>query len=133
MWSGWSFHVRGCFSRVIIVGRPRPRLTLYFYLLDVVDRIIVRPAAVEFLVHMALAAGASSVNSLAEDGLVDREPRTREDQMSDGAPAMSRSEHVGKQGSDIAIRHQRVERFSITGAQLDLQWRRQQLDPHFCL
>jgi hypothetical protein len=123
----------GCGSPYpFIVGRLihlSPPLAFLIFLLIiivvviVVDRIIVRPAAVEFLVHMALAAGASSVNSLAEDGLVDRDVRTREENMSDAAAAMSRSEHVGKQGSNIAIRHQRVERFSITGAQLDLQWR----------
>jgi serine/threonine protein kinase len=106
--------------------RPSPSHSFFLLLcifLVVVDRIIVRPAAVEFLVHMALASGAASINSLAEDGLVDRDARTREEHMSDGATAMSRSEHVGKQGSNIGIRHQRVEKYSITGAQLDLQWR----------
>jgi serine/threonine protein kinase len=77
---------------------------------------------------MSLAAGVASVNSLAEEGLEQRNK-------SIGAPSnggvphsMSRSEHIpsttdnGKHAT-IAIRHQRVEKVSVTGAQLDLQWR----------
>ena len=35
---------------------------------------------------------------------------------------MSKSEHLPK-GRSAVIRHQRLEKFSVTGAQLDLQWR----------
>jgi len=75
---------------------------------------------------MALAAGAAAVNSLSEAGLMDRDARAARNQSSDNTSSFSRSEHVGKTGGSIAIRHQRVERFSITGAQLDLQWREMQ-------
>jgi serine/threonine protein kinase len=87
-----------------------------------IRRIVVRPTAVEFLVHMSLAAGGASVNSLAEDGLIDREALSRKDDNEKIVKSMSRSEHVPRK-EDIAIRHQRVERYSITGAPLDLQWR----------
>jgi serine/threonine protein kinase len=94
----------------------------------VLSRIVVRPTSVEFLVHMTLAAGVASVNSLAEDGLLDRHHHHHHTSDSNHHPAMmvSQSEHIGAHidpGPPIAIRHQRVERFSVTGAQLDLQWR----------
>lgn len=101
------------------------------------SRIVMRPAAVEFLVHMSLCAAIASVNSLAEDGLIDRplvpagisspwivSPSTG------SSTTMSRSEHVG--GRELgaagagAIRHHRVDHTSITGARLDLQWRQLQ-------
>jgi hypothetical protein len=104
-----------------------------------VFRIIMRPTAVEFLVHLSLSAAVASVNSLAEEGLVDK-ALSRIQQMSEnnttsnggvaisgtpiggsGAP-MSRSEHVIAPRTAV-IRHQRVEKVSVTGAQLDLQWR----------
>jgi serine/threonine protein kinase len=74
---------------------------------------------------MSLAAGAASVNSLSEDGLLDRDTGSVE--QPPGLPSVSRSEHVPRTqqraNNNIGIRHQRVERVSITGAQLDLQWR----------
>jgi hypothetical protein len=96
-----------------------------------------RPTAVEFLVHLSLSAAVASVNSLAEEGLVDK-ALSRIQQMSEndtsnggvisgtpiggtGAP-MSQSEHVPSPRTAV-IRHQRVEKVSVTGAQLDLQWR----------
>ena len=82
-----------------------------------------RPAAVEFLVHMSLAAGASSINSLAEEGLLDKPSNVSASSVESPQVRLSQSEHVAQSGGDIAIRHQRVERFSVTGAQLDLQWR----------
>ena len=36
-----------------------------------ISRIIMMPTAVEFLVHLSLSAAVASVNSLAEEGLVD--------------------------------------------------------------
>jgi hypothetical protein len=80
-----------------------------------------RTTAVEFLVHMSLAAAIASVNSLSEDGLIDGLPSNR--QLSPIPPAISQSEHIPSSNNNHVIRHQRVERFSVTGAQLDLQWR----------
>lgn len=126
-----------------------------------IRRIIVRPTSVEFLVHMALAAGVASVNSLSEDGLLDRggagagwslpngAGAPANYQSGRGAPSpaapgalLSQSEHVfggglassdaplhvrasatSSQGSLGSLRHRRADRVSVTGAQLDLQWR----------
>lgn len=102
-----------------------------------------KTTAVEFLVHMSLAAAVASVNTLAEDGLMDGNAGNRRqlmmnhhNNMSSSAsiipPAISHSEHVPSSSSMIAntmmmnnatIRHQRMERVSVTGAQLDLQWK----------
>jgi serine/threonine protein kinase len=75
-----------------------------------------RPTAVEFLVHLSLSAAVAAVsNFTAEDAEEDKNSR------------MSRSEHVPRTKSAenvaVPIRHQQVDKFSITGAQLDLQWR----------
>ena len=95
-------------------------------------RILVKPPAVEFLVHMALSEGVASVNSLAEDGLAERSPEKATTAMKNLQPPISHSEHLpmtssgdelNHDGAGIAIRHQRMDRFSVTGAQLDLQWR----------
>jgi serine/threonine protein kinase len=80
---------------------------------------------------MALAAGVAAVNSLSEDG--------HETQRKTGAPivrttgdigGLSQSEHIPSTATEteahaglVAIRHPRVEKYSVTGAQLDLQWR----------
>jgi hypothetical protein len=37
-----------------------------------IRRIVLRPAAVEFLIHMSLSAAVASVNALSTDGLIDR-------------------------------------------------------------
>lgn len=86
-----------------------------------------RPTAVEFLVHMSLCAAVASVNSLAEDGLIDRNTNnkvkgTQSASPRPGAP-ISRSDHSGLTPQQAVIPHQRVEHTSITGARLDLQWR----------
>jgi hypothetical protein len=90
-----------------------------------------RPAAVEFLVHMSLCAAVASVNSLAEDGLLDRHlvPGGKGDSSSAATgTTLSHSEHIGGNdgGKPVAIRHHRVDHTSITGAKLDLQWRQLQ-------
>ena len=87
-----------------------------------------RPTAVEFLVHLSLSAAVASVNSLAEEGLMDRDSSrlSAGDNTSDGnrGASMSRSEHVpAARNANAVITHQRVERYSVTGAQLDLVWR----------
>jgi len=71
---------------------------------------------------MSLASGVAAVNSLSEDGLLDRassaaalDARTNRH--------VSRSEHLVENTESIALRHQRVDRVSVTGAQLDLHWR----------
>jgi serine/threonine protein kinase len=87
-----------------------------------------RPTAVEFLVHLSLSAAVASVNSLAEEGLVDRDSSrlSAGDNTADGSrgATISRSEHVpAARNANAVITHQRVERYSVTGAQLDLVWR----------
>jgi len=72
---------------------------------------------------MSLSAGVSSINSLSEDGLLDRPSRTSSLDARNIPGNLSRSESGPTRGSSHGIRHQRVERFSVTGAQLDLQWR----------
>jgi len=108
-----------------------------------IRRVVVRPSSVEFLVHMSLAAGVASVNSLSETGHLDREPGKkgsrnsssdelagkRKTSSSPAIPAtISRSEHVPAKHDNpsIQILHQRVDNASITGAPLDLQWRQLQ-------
>ena len=91
-----------------------------------------KPAAVEFLVHMSLCAAIASVNALSTDGLIDRVTTsgsknnlTASGSRQSGAP-ISQSEHLGSRPpgrSAPAIRHHRVDHTSITGARLDLQWR----------
>lgn len=82
---------------------------------------------------MSLAAGVASVNSLAEDGLIDHlagedEPLSNAELL---PQSLSKSEHLPRSiGSSndryTMIRHQRVEKVSVTGAPLDLQWRQLQ-------
>eukprot|EP00970_Alexandrium_tamarense_P018706 scaffold13361_cov259-Alexandrium_tamarense.AAC.4 len=64
-----------------------------------------RPQAVEFLVHMALATAAAAVNSLAEDVMVDELPKlqfdssvTSEDERYQGGTGaqISKSAHIGE-------------------------------------
>lgn len=105
-------------------------------------RIVMIPAAVEFLVHMSLCAAVAAVNSLAEDGLIDRplgpsgETKTSST-VSPGSSCttLSRSEQVGVEElnkvassttTTTSIRHHKVDHTSITGARLDLQWRQLQ-------
>lgn len=114
-------------------------LTIIFFS---IRRIVMRTTAVEFLVHIALGAAVSAVNSLAEDGLLDRptaavdqgmHSSSPQDATGDGHHSFSRSEHIPNTHGDIhhdtvvsTMRHQRVEKVSITGARLDLQWRQLQ-------
>ena len=96
--------------------------------------------------HMSLAAGVASVNSLAEDGLMDAQLLlSNADSLMNGThlrrssellPQMSKSEHIPTHGANddgdsssgkyATIRHQQVGKVSVTGAQLDLQWRQMQ-------
>ncbi|KAG7349728.1 protein tyrosine kinase [Nitzschia inconspicua] len=100
-----------------------------------IRRIVMTPAAVEFLVHMSLCAAVASVNSLAEDGLIDRPLGSIGKGMTSSSPSpnststtLSRSEHVGANDAAQAatIHYHRADRTSITGAKLDLQWRQLQ-------
>jgi len=90
-------------------------------------RIIMRPAAVEFLVHMSLSAAVSAVNSLAEDGLIDRPVGviTLEEPGSRRGVSLSKSERP-LSGDRIPVRYPGSENTSITGGRLDLQWRQLQ-------
>jgi len=90
-----------------------------------IRRNIMRSAAVEFLVHVSLAAAVASVNNLAEDGLIDK-IQQREPGMADSDRIMSQSLHA----PSSRLEEEKVNRYtrvsdtqSITGARLDLQWR----------
>jgi serine/threonine protein kinase len=87
---------------------------------------VVKPTSVEFLVHMSLAAGVASVNSLAEEGLEHRSGILDRDHKVNSGNLMSRSEHIpttAKNGEKQTVRHRHAEKVSVTGAPLDLQWR----------
>jgi serine/threonine protein kinase len=109
-----------------------------------IRRIILRPAAVEFLVHMSISAGVTSVNSLSTDGLLDRTDVPESDGTAIGShsfhnasaeayrnSALSKTTDGRRSKSDVhanrppssLIRYQRADKTSITGARLDLQWR----------
>jgi len=98
-----------------------------------IRRIIMKTTAVEFLVHISLGAAVASVNSLAEDGLLDR-PAALDSSVGNSinlSRAGIRSEHVGGDRAHHStvvstMHHQRMEKVSITGAKLDLQWRQLQ-------
>lgn len=103
-------------------------LTVIFFS---IRRIIMKPQAVEFVVHMALAAAVASVNNLAEDGLVDREvnrtmtqlPQSNQVAMSQSnRTTLSRSEHI-PQSQSMVRPTQYNHQLSVTGGRLDLQWR----------
>jgi len=106
-----------------------------------IRRAIMKPQAVEFLVHMSLATAAAAVNSLAEEVMVDETPKLRLDaSMSDHDPRnlvpqkLSRSAHVGNNHhharhhphghkQSVSVSRDGPHRiFSVTGAQLNLQW-----------
>lgn len=111
------------------------------------DRIMVRPAAVEYLVHVALAAGVASVNSLSQDSSMERDHLNNNKNSNNVLPnnnKMSAKGSGGLSASDpnhtagisdpskdtespgIAIRHHRPDQYSVRGAKLDLQWRQLQ-------
>lgn len=103
-----------------------------------IRRAIMKPQAVEFLVHMSLATAAAAVNSLAEEVMVDEMPKLRLDaSVSDRDPRypavaqkLSHSAHVGdgthhpshKSSVSISREHGPHRIYSVTGAQLNLQW-----------
>ncbi|KAL7581060.1 hypothetical protein ACA910_005863 [Epithemia clementina (nom. ined.)] len=94
-----------------------------------VRRVVVRPSSVEFLVHMALAAGVASVNSMEEMGYGERRQVDQESRRIDFEPALStsRSDHGPHEPNDgMAIQQHRTANTSVTGAPLDLQWRQLQ-------
>lgn len=95
-----------------------------------------KPQAVEFLVHMSLSTVVTAVNSLAEEVLVD-EPQTLRFDASVGehdpryaasVQKLSKSEHVRDNHLPEQVHKAPISRdgphriFSVTGAQLDLQW-----------
>ena len=100
-------------------------------------RAIMKPQAVEFLVHMSLATAAAAVNSLAEEVMVDDDtPRMRRTShsSSDSRQPLSRSvSHFDNQHADpnhpsykpsVSVSRERGPHriVSVTGAQLNLQW-----------
>eukprot|EP00536_Pseudo-nitzschia_multiseries_P018816 jgi/Psemu1/230355/e_gw1.3162.5.1 len=90
-------------------------------------RIIHKPPAVEFLIHMSLSAAVTSVNNLDTDGLLDRVQGVPTDE--DGRVAIaprSNKDSNNRQLSkttDGSLAYQRANKTSITGARLDLQWK----------
>jgi hypothetical protein len=117
---GWLV---GCDYSSFVVHHLRFSLFVSISTNTTATRIVMRPQAVEFLVHMSLCAAVASVNSLAEDCLVARSASSQPEDSDSGQQApMSRSEHITTPRTAV-IRHQRVEHTSITGAKLDLQWR----------
>jgi len=104
-----------------------------------IRRIVLRPAAVEFLIHMSLSAAVTAVNALSTDGLIDRPPTNLDGDMlpkrntrslsssAAGGPfaaaanGLSRTSYNTQRPSSISYR--RPEKTSVTGARLDLQWR----------
>ncbi len=106
-----------------------------------IRRIVLRPAAVEFLIHMSLSAAVTSVNALSTEGLIDRPPSSILDEPKAGgrntrslsssaaggpfpertANGLSRTSYNTQRPSSISYR--RPEKTSVTGARLDLQWR----------
>ncbi|KAL7541284.1 hypothetical protein ACHAXR_011179 [Thalassiosira sp. AJA248-18] len=104
-----------------------------------IRRAIMKPQAVEFLVHMSLASATAAVNSLAEDVMVDEMPKLQFDasvgehdpRYPVAAHKLSRSAHVGNNHSPSAFPPHKsvsVSRdgphriYSVTGAQLNIQW-----------
>mmetsp|Transcript_13149 Transcript_13149/g.28423 ORF Transcript_13149/g.28423 Transcript_13149/m.28423 type:complete len:831 (+) Transcript_13149:398-2890(+) len=105
-----------------------------------IRRAIMKPQAVEFLVHMSLATAAAAVNSLAEEVMVDEMPKLRldasisdHDECPAGSHKLSKSAHVGDnhhhpqhhpshKSISVSPRHGPHRVYSVTGAQLNLQW-----------
>lgn len=93
-----------------------------------------KPQAVEFLVHMSLATTAAAVNSLEEEVMVDELPKLQFDasvgehdpQYPGGSVKLSKSEHVGDAHpphKSVSVSRDGPHRiYSVTGAQLNLQW-----------
>lgn len=84
-------------------------------------RIIMKPAAVEFLIHMSLASAVASVNSLAEDCLIDQD-KLEKTRSTPAQAKLSHSEHIPKL-EPMFQKHPESQPLSVTGARLDLQWR----------
>jgi len=101
-----------------------------------IRRAIMKPQAVEFLVHMSLATAAAAVNPLAEEVMVDAMPTihfdesvgTQDSRYSATQRKLSKSEHVGDHSPpshkhSVSISRDGPHRiYSVTGAQLNLQW-----------
>jgi hypothetical protein len=116
-------------------------LTIIFFSMR---RIIMRTPSVEFLVHISLGAAVAAVNSLMEDGLLDRptnlsssvepgEIGTSPPHASGIPKQLSQSAHIPNHGDmhdSVGVatsrRHLSKDKLSITGARLDLQWRQLQ-------
>lgn len=99
-------------------------------------RIPPSPPAIEFFVHLSLAAGVASINTLLPDSNHKHnndtgKPKERKHGSSTATNSnnteLSQSEHVAvshpEAPSATPILHQRPEHVSITGARLNIQWR----------
>lgn len=86
-----------------------------------------RPSSVEFLVHMALAAGVASAHAMEENSFNDDSKQRRNEVCwNDHPSSISRSEPGFGDHSPPHLAHHRTNKVSITGAPLDLQWRQLQ-------
>lgn len=106
--------------------------TCSIYFLNVpAHRIPVQPAAIEFFVHLSLAAGVASVNSLSTDSLESSvahrhayDTLSRSDNHQSQLSNIDQQQLQHQQQQRHAIQHQRPQLASmITGAPLTLQWR----------
>jgi hypothetical protein len=104
-----------------------------------IRRIVLQPAAVEFLIHMSLSAAVTSVNALSTDGLIDRvnnnaltkSGRPIRSLSSSAHGELSKTTDGRRSKSDVhanrppssVISYRRPDKTSVTGARLDLQWR----------
>ena len=103
-----------------------------------IRRIVLKPAAVEFLIHMSLSAVVTSVNALSTDGIIDRagaalgssDQRSNRNVRSLSTSDTPFSNEISKSNSaaiprvpSATIIYRRPEKTSVTGARLDLQWR----------
>lgn len=90
-----------------------------------VRRIVMKTPAVEFLMHISIAAAVASTNSLEEEGLIDRESSAWKEGSNEGGAVIpsSFSEHLMHNN---VIPDQLVSKISVTGAQLDLRWQQLQ-------
>jgi len=104
-----------------------------------IRRIVLRPSAVEFLIHMSLSAAVTSVNALSADGLIDRANNNVNNSSSSAKSLnsgnihgeLSKTTDGRRSKSDVHanrppssfISYQRPDKTSVTGARLDLQWR----------
>jgi hypothetical protein len=101
----------------------KTKIVLSLFVTTRTHRIIMRPIAVEFLVHMSLSAAVASANRLAEECLMEPEIPRPPDVLGRALHhgTLSQSAHVPR--SQDMVPRRITAKYSVTGARLDLQWR----------